>query len=1087
MTTKEITADFVELSATDGKAFIEKATPLTRLHYFDGKYLRADALTLEQDYHRQRTRLGNIAGGWGAVNGLGISLSGNELDVEPGLAITAAGNFVLATSAMHAAIDDLLKVAAPAPPAGSAEFAACLEKQKAGVTETAALAIYEITVGPVDGLCGNEPVYGKLCETACASDSQHPYWREGVVLRLRPITLQLPTSTSVTAALVHLRNRIASAYFKAEPWLTPSALSAAGLASGVWCQPATLYGRDEVVIGLLAREGGVNRVIDAWSGRRERMDTQARGYWQGRMAMRPWNVFVAQILQFQCQLSGLFQPGKPVIKAGDDCDHLRTLLTGARKQMELLVKRYAESSRKILAPEKGRATGREMRAMAGDMDASIADFGELASKLAEAELGKGALPKQRMLLEAGFFELPPAGYLPVDPQIAIEEQVQRMFGQGVHLDFRAVRGDEIAHLVEQAQHMERISLTRGLDDAKSIEQVEIFVPDGEVRSADAAASGTWWRLDMSLDALAAVNLVLSDKDLAPAFKLGTSFDGLVRTERRDDGSAGFALVADTDLLQEGDGPRLSIYLSTDIGTDPFALPVGGETTVKSERVVAKDGKATTQRIVGTLTVLSRHVLPSGVEERQVQLELTRTPPPPLGTPAPSVRVILQRDGDADSGIFILDDGQRDPQTSPVFFQWDDAPRHAIMFINAADPANTIFKGKLDGLPAGEGSPAPQAGRKSRQTAAAAAATPAATLATRQQLLAMTALSAMPGLTTALGAAAMNTLSSLADALADAAFLARARNRLFPTLEAPKAQTVRALRDWVMFRRARTLLCCPPETQAPSDLESFQAWHIELDDKDQMTKLQEGLAKNDGTILDGFDFKRVGILRYRDDNVSPEESHDHVLAMWTAAKPAAEVTLGRIWETPPTPAQGLQNQSRLRDMLDQIATLTKPPAPGSNVLATMKPPAGKLADAAFDGGMLVVTTKAAAPVQTRKALLIFASQDNGQHFPANPAPHADAEFVNDAPKDDAIVTFVKGLSANQPVNGVTLATTKGAPDAGAQQRVNAVVEAVRKAGRPAPRSQKTLALSDPDRGRLTGLGLKPETYDDVIFFEPNPAP
>ena len=129
-------------------------------------------------------------------------------------------------------------------------------------------AIYEITAGPIEGQCGNEPVFGKLCESACVSDSRHPWWREGVVLRLRPISLKLPVSSAVPASLVHLRNRLASGYFAAEPWLTASALSAAGLASGLWCEPAGLYGRDEVVIGLLLREAGVNRVLDAWSGRR---------------------------------------------------------------------------------------------------------------------------------------------------------------------------------------------------------------------------------------------------------------------------------------------------------------------------------------------------------------------------------------------------------------------------------------------------------------------------------------------------------------------------------------------------------------------------------------------------------------------------------------------------------------------------------------------------------------------------------------------------------------------------------------------------------------------------------------------------
>ena len=229
----EVTQAIVEISAKDGVAFIEQASPLTRLHYFDGKFLRADAFALEQDYHRARTRLANLAGGWGAVHGLGVALAGNTLQVGAGLAITAAGNFVLATADFSAALADLIEVAQPAPASGNAEFDDCLEGGKKGVTEGTGLTLYEITVGPVEGLCGNEAVYGKLCESACVSSSQHPYWREGVVLRLRPISLKLPTSSAIAFSNVHLRNRVASGYFAAEPWLTPPALSSAGLASAI--------------------------------------------------------------------------------------------------------------------------------------------------------------------------------------------------------------------------------------------------------------------------------------------------------------------------------------------------------------------------------------------------------------------------------------------------------------------------------------------------------------------------------------------------------------------------------------------------------------------------------------------------------------------------------------------------------------------------------------------------------------------------------------------------------------------------------------------------------------------------------------
>jgi len=1090
----EITAETVELDATDGVAFIEQATPLTRLHYFDGKFLRADALALEQDYHRHRTQLANIAGGWGAVHGFGIARTGNRLDIGAGLAITAAGNFVLATGDFSAQIDDLLKVAAPPPPSGSPNFADCLEAPKSGVKETAGLSIYEITVGPIEGLCGNEPVYGKLCESACATDSRHPYWREGVVLRLRPVALQLPTSAAVKAALGHLRNRIASAYFAAEPWLTPSVVSGAGLASNVWCEPAMLYGRDEVVIGLLAREGGVNRVLDAWSGRRERMDTQPRGYWQGRMSMRPWNVFAAQILQFQCQLSGLFEAGKPVFEAEDDCDQLREVLEKTRKELDALLKQYGESAKKIRAREEGaRPTVKEFRNITNEYTASYAELDSISTTLAEVETGKGALPKQRMLLSAGFFELPPAGYLPVDPQVEIEEQTKRMFGEGVRLHFHAVRHDEIAHLVEEAQHMERISLTRGLDNPKDVEQVEIFVPDGEVRGAEAAGSGTWWTLNMAEDATGALSAAAEGKPHTPEGSSG-EYEGLIRTEGREDGSYGFALAAAGDSLQANTGKknlrdfsagaRRAIYIAADIGADPFGLPIGGETAFKGEFKGDYGGMQSDTAFSGTLTVLKKRSLASGPDERLVQLDAlmskstggTRT-----------LRVILQRDGDAKTGVFIVDDEKSEPGSSPAYFEWDDTPRRAAMSVNAVYRAIAV----MDQL--GGSRPVEKEAEKAEKTSAPGDKKAeeiefnAKELGTKRlQLLDMDALTGMPQPTSTVGALAMNVLVQLAEHFDDDALLVRSRRRLFPVLDAPKTQTVKAIHDWVMFRRARTHLCGPVCEAPPAPgVEAFQVWHIKLEKKEEVAKLKAALDSHNQDALADFKFERVGILRYRDESAFSEESADSVVKMWESANPGPQVALGRVWETAPATGQGWQNHFRMRNMLKQIATLTEAPATGA--LAAIPVPSDSLDDAAFDGGMLLVTAgKQEEPATIRNALLIYTGYDSDAHFPLDGGPQSDAQFKNDVPSGDVLVAYAKGLTPNQPVLGVTLATVKGAPDAGAKKRVDAVVAALVAVGRPAPVAArlKTGPLSKPDHERLTKFGVSVEKYDEIIFYELN---
>jgi hypothetical protein len=1146
----------VELSATDGVAFVGDGGPLTRLHYFDGQFLRAASLTLEQDYHRSAVRFANLAGGWGVVNGFGISLdrSGARLLVSAGLAITPTGSFAYAGSDLSAAIADLLKVAKAAPRQGKAAFDRCLEAKTPAVPLTPSLAFYEITVGPIEGLCGDEPVYGKLCESACATDSQHPWWREGVVLRLRPVSLALPDSAAVKAVTAHLRNRMASAYFAAEPWLTASLLSRAGLASHVWCEPAVLYGRDEVVIGLLAREGTVVRVYDAWSGRRERMDAQPRGYWQGRMSMRPWNVFLAQILQFQCQLSELLDAGTGVILPADDCDRIRDVLGKARRGVEVLIKRYQESAKDIVLRTDARPTLKQHQALSAEIQASYADLGGLSLALAEAGAGKDALPAQRMLLNAGFFELPPAGYLPVAPDTDVREQVTRMFGEGVHVTFHAVRADEIGHLVEEAQHMERISLTRGLDDPKRVEQVEVFVPDGAVADAKTAAAGTWWRMEMSsLSAVALVALAAGPRDEtpvkdapapAPAKKARAAkakaaapigfgeaslveapylrvsvperrgLEGVARTESRDDGTFGLTFVVSFDALQGkqsevaetgGEGglrpaaqadataaakSRAAIYLGADVAKDPFQLPVGGVAALEGEMRLLLGGAAQASSQDGKLTVLRKSRLPSGVEERLVQLDVRSTAVAADGKETSSrtkVSMVLQRDGDSKDGVFVIDDERQDPKSPPLKIEWDSVPRHAVMYMEAADPRAALQR-RMSMMAINVGG----LGEKIEVGGVSGAAKEA--LPQRVELASLDELQAMPLPASDLGASALGALAAIADAGDDTAFLMRSRQRLFPALDAPKTQTVRAVRDWVMFRRARTSFCAPPcRATVEPRIETFQVWHLRMKtaDEPQLAALVNALQKGDRDVLDRLDFRRVGVLRYRDESAYSEEPAERVLDMWTAAQPANTTLLGRAWETTPETGQGWQNHMRLKHMLAQISSLTKPPAAGGD-LGVVAPPPGRLADASLDGGLLLVTTPQQQPPEpppppppppppqtVRTAALVYALMDGGHNFLTS-QPRGETKFVDDAPHGTALANYVAQLDANHPVAGVTLATV-GQPDAQASVRMEAVAKEVVKTGRPAPR-KTTVAITPQEITKLSAIGVDAHDFDEVIIFE-----
>lgn len=1113
------------LALQDGVAHIEQGTPLTRLHYFDGKFLRADALTLEQDYHRTLVRLGNLAGGWGVVHGLGIALGGGKLTVGPGLAITPAGSTVLSGEPFSATLAELIKLARPAAATGNAQFGHCGDAAPAA-EEAPVSGMYEITVGPLEGLCGNEAVYGKLCEDACVTDSQRPYWREGLVLRLRPITLNLADSAAFPAAAVHLRNRVASAYFAAEPWLAAPLLSAAGLAGGVWCNPAQLYGRDEVPIGLLAREGDSVKFIDAWSARRERMDAQARGYWQGRMGMRPWNVFLAQILQFQCQLSGLFEAGQPLPPASD-CDQLRKLLDKTRKELEGLLKRYGESTKNILM-HAGKPSAKDIESVAGYVKTSFAELDGLSLSLADAGLGQGALPKNRMLLRAGFMELPPAGYLPVDPGMPVEDQCSRMFGEGVQLHYHGVRTDEIGHLVEEAQHLQRISLTRGLDNPATLEQVEVFVPDGIARDAAGAVPGIWWRAQLDYRAILALMLVAPNEGQPPtqaptagptsaptsvptsvpttapinkskrakgaeraaepaqarytgAFGRGLegmamlparssiAFDGLLRSNRGDEAGYAFTLAAGADIKKDPngqeEGARVSLYIGGDIGADPFMLGLGGETAVRAELRMAAGSEAPQGSgitLAGTLTVLDVRSNGAGGEARLVQVDI-QSIEEGGETPSAGVRrlkLALKRSGDATSGMLLIDDDRHDPKSSPVLFDWDDQPRHAAMFI--------AVRGE-DGV----------AGANPATSAAA----DDTGLLPDQQVMNLTGLDGMPQPTSGVGAAAMSTLAALAEAADDPAFLLRARRRLFPLLDAPKTQSVRALHDWVMFRRARTHLCAPACTPAATGYEAFLVWHLKLEDAGQAQALAEALDKGDESAVDRFTYRKVGILRYRGESSVSEESADAVRAMWKAAQPGGRVLLGRVWEHTPSAGQGWQNHFRVRNMLDQIAGLTEPPPRGDSSVAAIPLPSRRLDDSAFDGGMLIVT---GGEGSVRKAVVVFAGYDAPNHFPQQGDPWKPFNFSGNAPQGAVLGEFIKALPEDFP-HGITLATVKDLDLPDASKRLEAVATLAESVGKPAvPSARKqALKLNPQDKAMLLRvLGINADDYDDIVFLERN---
>lgn len=1047
----ELHTECLDAGVTDGRAFIETASPLTRLHYFDGRFLRADDLAQEQAYHRLRVHLANQAGGWGVVHGLDVEVEGDQLTVLPGLGVTPAGEFVMAVGEVSARLSELLAVAKPAPTTGSgaAGFAPCTEPTTAPVTTTVGdgLVVYELTAGPIDALCGNEPVHGKLCELACVSDARHSQVRDGLVLRLRPIALPLPQSPLYGTA--HLRNRVASAYFARERSAVPHLLNPQGLRGPVWCGPASIGTANELVLGVLVREGQTLKSLDIWTGRRERMETQARAYWQGRMAMRPWNAFLAQILQFQCQLSAGLGADIDLGAPADPCDALRDALDRTRREIRTLHKQYADSAKQMVERLGGRVTKTDATWMVNETQSSVAHLQALDAALAKLDVGVGKQHPSRWLLAKGFGELPPAGYLPVAASQPVAEQLARWFGEGVRLHLRAAPFDALPHLLEEAQHMNRISLTKGIDNPQALEDVEVFVPDGAVGSAVQQAQGTWWQtrlhtpLASSLVLMSTLSAGDEEGDADTQYKMEVSStddpqevllmrrklqpsadaddslrqlwtmkdqgtvpapdtEGLTRTDHDDQaghrltvvlgGRASDALdeatqlpdeqqVAEASTLELGAAAGMkrmvqstpyqaagATYVAADLRDDPFTLAVGGSTAVQMELALLMS-RATRETAMhlqasGRLTVLHRAAQTQRTVLRvQVDLDqqLTARSAGMAKTQRSTVRrtYTLSRKGDGREGVVRIDDARQDPGMPPIDVTWDDLPRQATV---SMDWGSLVEQARDEAMV------------KAIQAAMAKLDTTPED--GRLTLLSLQALSGMPRAASPLAARALNALTQLAEVLDDAAFFHRARQRLLPAPAAQPGLAVRAVHDWVMFRRARPHFC-DPVCSAPmpdSVVEAFQVWHLRLRSSAELDLLKQALQRGDQTVWAKLAPRRVGVLRYLDDNTAPEESDADVRAMWQAARPGSRLMLARVWERQPETGQGWQNHARVREMLRQLPATVQLPAQTSGLVGTLSRPPAALTDAAMDGGMLVVTMQEAAveTVSHRVVMLPYAA-------------------------------------------------------------------------------------------------------------------
>ena len=484
----------VIVTAENGTTDIPSSTPLTRLHYFDGKFLRASDLSLEQHYMQALSNLSNQAGGTGVVHGFDTTLrsDGDEIVVGAGMAIDPLGRVLLLPANNRIfRISELIPLTARAfvPPrrryVGPGSFEECVTVSETPASKpTDGFNFYLITIGHAEALCGQEDVYGKICEEACITSSDRPFFKEGVIVRAEPLTL---TTGMVVSGVVsmqdrHLRSRLASAVFAMEDARVPTFVSGAGLNSEGWCLGARLGGGTRVPLAVIARMGSTTVFLDSWTVRRERMETPPKRYWAARLSMRPWDVFLAQVLQFQCHLTELLDEtgrGRPF----DPCRDLRDVVRDTVHTIGDLIKPLPPGRIDI-----GARIGPLERAQ--PLGLPLTQIADLHGKL-DRFIKPGFIVRARngVLLDGGIIELPPAGYLPVSAGQVVNDQIREMVGRGLDLRFCVVTADFVAHALEEAQHMDRISLLEGLEPGGTRPPVDVLIPEGELLKPVAPARG----------------------------------------------------------------------------------------------------------------------------------------------------------------------------------------------------------------------------------------------------------------------------------------------------------------------------------------------------------------------------------------------------------------------------------------------------------------------------------------------------------------------------------------------------------------------------------------------------------------------
>jgi hypothetical protein len=415
------------LSADSGGTPATVGGGITRLNPSDGLFLRAQHLTVMEDYALALAQSAAQAAGTGVVYGYRAWIDGATLKVDPGLAIGPDGRPLRCTQIAELDLSAL-------------------------TVDADGFFVLEVSAASWD--YGQENVYSNLCDDPCSGAAAiHPYQAEGITIDLRADSL--PGLSAQTDG--RKRNWLASRYYERErerggPWLVPGTpgSAVADLVTIDFAVDTAAPEGNAVPLAVLLNVGG-SWLVDLWIARRDLGDPAPRRAWQSRLAMRPWDVFIAQVLQFQAQLTDFYTASQAGPAKSAAAAELAQTIDSIREQFG------------------------NMRVKPHWLGDSIADLERALPQLDKAAR-RARDPSTYGLRELGFGELPPAGYLPSPPpKQGARAYAEQLFGPYVKVRICCCRADHAVRAVEQAQHLDRIPLDQ--DAQKGTPSVDVLVPE----------------------------------------------------------------------------------------------------------------------------------------------------------------------------------------------------------------------------------------------------------------------------------------------------------------------------------------------------------------------------------------------------------------------------------------------------------------------------------------------------------------------------------------------------------------------------------------------------------------------------------